>query len=74
MADTLPDGIGGWRAGRSRKIFLAPDGTPLREGDRLVQRDLARTLSADRRTGPRGFYEGPVAEKLAKAVTTPAAS
>src|SRR6478736_4215276 len=63
LADTLP----GWPS--SAKIFSRPDGTPLGEGDRLVQSDLAETLSAVAAQGPRGFYEGPVAEKLAKAVT-----
>ncbi|WP_082641263.1 gamma-glutamyltransferase [Bradyrhizobium yuanmingense] len=70
MADTLP----GWhrrlaRWPSSARIFSRPDGTPLGEGDRLVQRDLAETLAAVAAQGPRGFYEGPVAEKLAKAVT-----
>ena len=70
MADTLP----GWhrrlaRWPSSAKIFSRPDGTPLGEGDRLVQSDLAETLSAVAAQGPRGFYEGPVAEKLAKAVS-----
>lgn len=69
MADTLP----GWhrrlaRWPSSAKIFSRPDGTPIGEGDRLVQGDLAETLSAVAAQGPRGFYEGPVAEKLAKAV------
>ncbi|MCK1358683.1 gamma-glutamyltransferase [Bradyrhizobium sp. 199] len=69
MADTLP----GWhrrlaRWPSSAKIFSRPDGTPIGEGDRLVQGDLAETLSAVAARGPRGFYEGPVAEKLAKAV------
>ncbi|MFN5567709.1 MAG: gamma-glutamyltransferase, partial [Bradyrhizobium sp.] len=40
----------------------------LKEGDRLVQRDLATTLTAIAEQGPRGFYEGPVADKLAKAI------
>src|SRR6478736_8258043 len=70
IADTLP----GWhqrlvRWPASARIFSRPDGTPLGEGDRLVQSDLAETLSAVAAQGPRGFYEGPVAEKLAKAVT-----
>jgi gamma-glutamyltranspeptidase / glutathione hydrolase len=70
IADTLP----GWhkrlvRWPSSARIFSRPDGTPLGEGDRLVQSDLAETLSAVAAQGPRGFYEGPVAEKLAKAVT-----
>lgn len=70
IADTLP----GWyprlaRWPSSTKIFAKPDGTPFGEGDRLVQSDLADTLASVATQGPRGFYEGPVAEKLAKAVS-----
>jgi len=36
----------------SAKIFSRPDGTSLREGDRLVQTDLAATLSAIAEQGP----------------------
>ena len=69
MADTLP----GWhrwlaRWPASAKIFSRADRTSLREGDKLVQTDLAATLSAIAEHGPRGFYEGPVADKLVKAV------
>jgi len=70
IADTLPSWhrrLARWPA--SARIFSRADGTPLGEGDRLVQADLAETLSAVAAQGPRGFYEGPVAEKLAKAVT-----
>jgi gamma-glutamyltranspeptidase/glutathione hydrolase len=68
-ADTLP----GWhrrlaRWPASARIFSRADGTSLREGDKLVQTDLATTLSAIAERGPRGFYEGPVAERLVKAV------
>jgi gamma-glutamyltranspeptidase / glutathione hydrolase len=68
-ADTLPD----WHRRLARwpsaaKIFSRTDGTSLREGDSLVQSDLAATLSAIATQGPRGFYEGPVAEKLVKAI------
>ena len=69
MADTLPDmyrRMARWP--NSAKAFSRSDGTPLREGDRLVQADLAATLSAIAEQGPRGFYEGPVADRLAKAV------
>ena len=52
----------------SAKAFSRPDGTPLREGDTLVQGDLAAVLSAIAGQGPHGFYEGPVAEKLVKAI------
>jgi gamma-glutamyltranspeptidase / glutathione hydrolase len=52
----------------SARIFLKSDGTPLKLGDRLVQSDLADTLQAIARGGPRAFYEGPIAEKIAAAV------
>jgi gamma-glutamyltranspeptidase/glutathione hydrolase len=52
----------------SARIFLNSDGTPLKLGDRLVQSDLADTLDAIARSGPRAFYEGPIAEKIAGAV------
>jgi gamma-glutamyltranspeptidase/glutathione hydrolase len=69
LADTLPDWhrrLARWPS--SAKIFSRADGTSLREGDRLVQTDLAATLAAIAEQGPRGFYEGPVAEKLVKAI------
>jgi gamma-glutamyltranspeptidase/glutathione hydrolase len=69
MADTLPGiarRLARWPA--SAKVFSRADGTSLREDDRLVQADLAATLSAIATQGPRGFYQGPVAEKLAAAV------
>ncbi|WOH81893.1 gamma-glutamyltransferase [Bradyrhizobium sp. BEA-2-5] len=48
----------------SARTFSHADGTPLREGDRLIQGDLAGVLTAIAEQGPRGFYEGAVAEKL----------
>jgi gamma-glutamyltranspeptidase / glutathione hydrolase len=65
LADTLPD----WHKRLARwpstaKILARPDGTALREGDRLVQTDLAATLQAISAQGPQGFYQGAVAEKL----------
>jgi gamma-glutamyltranspeptidase/glutathione hydrolase len=68
-ADTLPDWhrrLARWPS--SAKIFSRSDGGSLREGDTLIQSDLAATLSAISSQGPRGFYEGPVAEKLVKAI------
>jgi gamma-glutamyltranspeptidase/glutathione hydrolase len=69
LADTLASGqrrLARWPS--ATKIFSGVDGKPLRDGDTLVQTDLAATLTAISTQGPRGFYEGPVAEKLAKAV------
>jgi gamma-glutamyltranspeptidase / glutathione hydrolase len=69
MADTLSDmyrRMARWP--NSAKVLSRGDGTPLQEGDRLIQSDLAATLSAIADQGTRGFYQGPVAERLAKAV------
>jgi len=52
----------------SAKIFSRPDGTPLHKGEKLVQADLATTLTAIAEQGPRGFYQGSVAEKISKAI------
>ncbi|MGA8615850.1 MAG: gamma-glutamyltransferase [Xanthobacteraceae bacterium] len=52
----------------SAKIFFKPDGHPLAPGDRLVQSDLAKTLRAIARHGPRAFYRGPLARGIAAAV------
>lgn len=69
IADTLPDWhkrLAKWPS--SRKIFSRPDGSSLVAGDKLVQSDLAVTLEAVAAQGPRGFYEGPIAEKLASGI------
>jgi len=67
-ADSLPNArarLSRWPA--SAKIFFKADGNPLVAGDRLVQSDLADTLDTIARNGPRAFYVGPVAEKIAAA-------
>lgn len=69
LADSLP--VIAPRLARfpsSARIFLRPDGTPLRPGDRLVQEDLARTLDAIAQQGPSGFYEGTTAGRIAAAL------
>jgi gamma-glutamyltranspeptidase/glutathione hydrolase len=50
----------------ARAIFTK-DGTPLVEGDRLVQKDLAKTLRRIAEKGEAGFYEGPVADAIVRA-------
>jgi gamma-glutamyltranspeptidase / glutathione hydrolase len=69
IADTLPSmrrRLGRWPS--SATMLSRENGGELRPGDRLIQKDLAATLSAIAAQGPRAFYEGPVAEKLVKAV------
>jgi gamma-glutamyltranspeptidase/glutathione hydrolase len=68
-ADSLPlvqERLARWPS--SAKIFLRPGGGVLAPGDRLVQADLARTLDAIARGGPRAFYEGPIADRIVAAV------
>lgn len=73
VADDLADSLPAARERLSRypssaKIFLKADGTAPMAGERLIQKDLGDTLQAIARQGPRGFYQGEVAEKIVKAV------
>ena len=68
LADTLPrtyERLTRWPS--SARIF-ANKGVMLRQGDRLVQPELAATLRAIAKQGAFGFYEGRVAEQIAAAV------
>jgi len=57
------DALGRWSA--TRAIFFGADGgAPLKEGDTLVQHDLAGTLRAIAKDGADGFYRGAVAGKI----------
>ena len=69
VADAMPEERGRLARWPSAiKIFSGKDGAALKDGDLLVQADLATTLSAISEQGPRGFYQGPVAEKLVKGI------
>ncbi len=48
-------------------VFL-PGGRVPRDGERLVQRDLANTLDQIGNEGARGFYEGGIAERMCAAL------
>ncbi|MFM9975416.1 MAG: gamma-glutamyltransferase [Beijerinckiaceae bacterium] len=50
------------------RIFAMPEGGMMPRGALLRQTDLAETLSGLAVTGTRGFYEGPLAEKMVNAV------
>jgi gamma-glutamyltranspeptidase/glutathione hydrolase len=56
------------RFASSRAIFLQPDGQAPARGARLVQKDLADTLEAIGREGPKAFYEGEIARKIVASV------
>jgi gamma-glutamyltranspeptidase/glutathione hydrolase len=52
----------------SARIFTRADGTPLSQGDRLVQNDLAASLETIARGGPRAFYDGLLSGAIVGAV------
>jgi gamma-glutamyltranspeptidase/glutathione hydrolase len=47
-------------------VFLS-DGKPLKAGDRLVQKNLARTLALIAKDGPDAFYRGTIADAVVAA-------
>ncbi|CAX57252.1 gamma-glutamyltranspeptidase [Erwinia pyrifoliae DSM 12163] len=49
----------------SKAIFFKADGTPYRQGEKLVQRNLARSLELISRQGPDAFYKGKIADEIA---------
>ncbi len=57
-----------WAA--SRAVFLKPDGGFYEAGDLLVQKDLAKTLTAIANNGIKAFYEGEIAELIVKEMAT----
>lgn len=50
----------------SAKIYLRGDGTPWQAGDRLVQKDLARSYRQLAEQGPDWFYHGEFAQRTAR--------
>src|SRR5579883_2255978 len=48
------------------RLYLKPDGSPYKEGDRLVQSDLSTVLSAIRSRGAGEFYTGPIAREFVR--------
>ena len=52
----------------SYKTFYKPDGTPYKIGERIIQKDLAWSLTQLYLEGPSAFYEGAVAEKIVESM------
>jgi len=46
------------------RIFMRPDGEPMRAGERLVQQDLAQSLRLIAEQGPDAFYRGEIAKRI----------
>jgi gamma-glutamyltranspeptidase/glutathione hydrolase len=47
------------------RLYLRPDGTPKRPGERIANPDLAATLAAIARDGADAFYTGDIARRIA---------
>ncbi|WP_366541465.1 gamma-glutamyltransferase, partial [Salmonella enterica] len=48
----------------SKAIFWK-DGEPLKKGDKLVQKNLAKSLEMIAENGPDAFYKGAIADQIA---------
>jgi gamma-glutamyltranspeptidase/glutathione hydrolase len=62
MLESQRERLGAWPA--SRAIFFRA-GRPLTAGERLVQKDLARSLQLIARQGTRAFYQGDIGRRIA---------
>lgn len=65
LADTLARPLGN-RVTRTLRHFRRDDGTPLREGDVLIQKDLADAMRLLADGGSDAFYRGPLTDSLIK--------
>jgi gamma-glutamyltranspeptidase / glutathione hydrolase len=65
--DMLSEGADDFRKDPASAAIFLKNGAPLVTGDRLVQKDLARTLQHISARGAAGFYRGPVADALVAA-------
>ncbi|MGD4582686.1 gamma-glutamyltransferase, partial [Xanthomonas citri pv. citri] len=66
LAQTLKEEkstLGKWSS--SKAIFFK-NGEPLKSGDLLVQKDLAKSLRLIAKQGAKAFYQGEIATKIAK--------
>ncbi len=68
-ADILARGSADLAAEPNATTLFLRDGKPLAAGDRLIQKDLAASLSAISASGPDAFYKGAIAAKIVEAST-----
>lgn len=68
LAEAIADNEEKLKASAGRHIFFDKNGKPLKEGDLLIQKDLAKTMKLIRAKGTDAFYKGPVADAMANTV------
>ena len=61
VLDAERDHLGAWNS--SKAIFFR-QGRPLKAGEKLIQKDLARSLRLIAQEGASAFYEGEIAQKI----------
>ena len=66
LADSLKSNVQKLSATPDGKKIFFKNNQPLLEGDVLIQKDLAKTLTLIAENGAKGFYEGETAKKIAK--------
>ncbi|TCP30905.1 gamma-glutamyltransferase 1 [Scopulibacillus darangshiensis] len=67
LADAVKDNQEKLSRSAAKNIFL-PNGEPLQKGDKLVQKDLAKTLNMIEKRGSAALYHGPITKALASTV------
>jgi len=65
--DVLDEGMAKFREQPNVASIFLNQGRPFKPGERLVQKDLAATLRAISESGPKVFYQGPIAEAVSAA-------
>lgn len=64
VSETLHNALEDDESRLSDLDHLFPDGEPIKEGDLLVQEQLAETLEDIQRDGPSAFYQGDIANEI----------
>jgi len=68
LEESLEENLDDFELFPPTKDIFTNNGELFREGDSLIQKDLARTLQLIQSKGPSGFYEGETAEKIVSAM------
>ena len=68
LEESLEENIDDFSPFSPTKDIFTNAGEVIREGDTLIQKDLAGTLQLIQKNGPPGFYEGETADKIVSAM------